>query len=49
MTEDADVNAARNILHKALAGRRESGYRLPRRELDSQNLHSLELLTETAE
>ena len=29
MTEDADVNAARNILHKALAGRRESGYRLP--------------------
>ena len=29
MTEDADVNAARNVLHKALAGRRESGYRLP--------------------
>ena len=29
MTEDADVNAARNILHKALAGRRESDYRLP--------------------
>ena len=29
MTEDADVNAARNILHKALAGRRESGCRLP--------------------
>ena len=29
MTEDADVNAARNILYKALAGRRESDYRLP--------------------
>ena len=29
MTEDADVNAARNILHKALAGRREPGCRLP--------------------
>ena len=29
MTEDADVNAAKNILHKALAGRRESDYRLP--------------------
>ena len=29
MTEDADVNAARNILHKALAGRRTPGYRLP--------------------
>ena len=29
MTEDADINAARNILHKALAGRRESDYRLP--------------------
>ena len=29
MTEDADINAARNVLHKALAGRRESGYRLP--------------------
>ena len=29
MTEDADVNAARNVLHKALAGRRESDYRLP--------------------
>ena len=29
MTEDADVNAARNVLHKALAGRRESVIRLP--------------------
>ena len=29
MTEDADVNAARNILHKALAGRRTPDYRLP--------------------
>ena len=29
MTEDADVNAARNILHKALAGRRAPDYRLP--------------------
>ena len=29
MTEDADVNAARNILHKAMAGRRTPGYRLP--------------------
>ena len=29
MTENADVNAPRNILHKALAGRRESDYRLP--------------------
>ena len=29
MTEDADVNAARNILYKALAGRRTSDYRLP--------------------
>ena len=29
MTEDADINAARNILHKALAGRRAPGYRLP--------------------
>ena len=29
MTEDADVNAARNILHKALAGRRTPDTRLP--------------------
>ena len=29
MTEDADVNAARNVLHKALAGRRTPDYRLP--------------------
>ena len=29
MTEDADVNAARNILYKALAGRRAPDYRLP--------------------
>ena len=29
MTEDADVNAAKNILHKALAGRRTPDYRLP--------------------
>ena len=29
MTEDADVNAAKNILHKALAGRRAPDYRLP--------------------
>ena len=29
MTEDADVNAARNILHSALAGRREPDYWLP--------------------
>ena len=29
MTEDADVNAALNILHKALAGRREPDTRLP--------------------
>ena len=29
MTEDADINAARNILHKALAGRRTPDYRLP--------------------
>ena len=29
MTEDADINAARNILHKALAGRRGPDYRLP--------------------
>ena len=29
MAEDADVNAARNILHKALAGRRTPDYRLP--------------------
>ena len=29
MTEDADVNAARNILYKALAGRRTPDYRLP--------------------
>ena len=47
MTEDADINAARNILHKALAGRRGPDYRLPRRELDSQKLHALRLLTVT--
>ncbi len=29
MMEDADVNAAKNILHSALAGRRTPGYRLP--------------------
>ena len=29
MTEDADTNAARNILHKALAGRRWPDFRLP--------------------
>ena len=29
ITEDADVNAARNILHKALAGRRTPDTRLP--------------------
>ena len=29
MTEDADVNAAKNILHKALAGRRWPVIRLP--------------------
>ena len=29
MKEDADINAARNILHKALAGRRTPDYRLP--------------------
>ena len=29
MTEDADVNAARNVLYKALAGRRTPDYRLP--------------------
>ena len=29
MTEDADINAARNVLHKALAGRRTPDYRLP--------------------
>ena len=29
MTEDADVNAARNILHRALAGRRWPEFRLP--------------------
>ena len=49
MTEDADVNAARNILHKALGGQTNAGLPASRRELDSQNLHSLELLTETAE
>ena len=29
MTEDADINAARNILHRALAGRRAPDLRLP--------------------
>ena len=29
MLEDADINAARNILNKAMAGRRRPGYRLP--------------------
>ena len=29
MSEDADVNAAKNILHSALAGRRTPDYRLP--------------------
>ena len=29
MKEDADINAARNILYKALAGRRTPDYRLP--------------------
>ena len=32
MTEDADINAAKNILHKALAGRRAPDYRLPASE-----------------
>ena len=29
MTEDADINAAKNILHRALAGRRTPDFRLP--------------------
>ena len=48
MTEDADVNAALNILHKALAGRREPCNRIPAAGTDSQKLHSPELLVETA-
>ena len=48
MTEDADVNAALNILQKALTGRREPCNRLPAAGTDSQKLHSPELLVETA-
>ena len=48
MTEDADVNAALNILHKALAGRREPCNRIPAAGTDSQKLHSPELLVEIA-
>lgn len=40
MTEDADVNAALNILHRAMAGRRTPGNRLPAASTDSRKLHA---------
>ena len=46
--EDADINAARNILHKALAGRRGPECGLPAASSDSQKLYLSTLPVETA-